>query len=407
MQIRKLCSKTPSLLVCSLLLSITIFGQPEQGMIADNVIKLDLDASDRLREFYEGVAVIEKGTSIALIDTKGKIIVPFNKYTSLTRFVNGYSIAFDGKKSTLINKSGIEVLPGNLAPVHCADEYGYIEVSEKYGTSFFYNLKTGKRYPALNGGVTYQFSHFNTFYERLFHKKFVGELACVQVGNKFGFVSRTGEYIIKPDYDFADSFSDGLAVVGKRNEFGELKYGFIDTKEKLVIPLQFSVKPRSFYNNRAYVIPKDQSGFKFGYIDKTGTIKIKFHRNVADITYDFKDGAVIFIRDHQSNINKIVDTNGVEIPIPNENIFEGKQYKFYINLEVSDGQLRISSGMNHGLLNVKGEILVPPIFDELSHFDHVSKTARARRTLHDKKPLEGYINEKAKFFIIKSKESQW
>lgn len=41
------------------------------------------------------------------------------------------------------------------------------------------------------------------------------------------------------DYDYVESFSDGLAVVGKEDADGDRKYGYIDKTGAVVVPLEY------------------------------------------------------------------------------------------------------------------------------------------------------------------------
>ncbi len=59
-------------------------------------------------------------------------------------------------------------------------------------------------------------------------------LARVQLGNKYGFIDRSGQMVINPQFGFAESFSEGLARVQLGN-----KYGFIDRSGQMVINPQF------------------------------------------------------------------------------------------------------------------------------------------------------------------------
>jgi hypothetical protein len=58
-------------------------------------------------------------------------------------------------------------------------------------------------------------------------------LAAVRVGNKFGYIDMTGKYVIDPQFDEADPFVDGLAmiVIGHGSE---AKLGWIDKTVKYV-----------------------------------------------------------------------------------------------------------------------------------------------------------------------------
>jgi hypothetical protein len=93
-------------------------------------------------------------------------------------------------------------------------------------------------------------------------------LAVVMVGDeipgKWGYIDRTGEFVIGPEFDPAFIFSEGLAAV----RIGSLetgRYGFIDKIGQMVIEPQFDIV-YPFANGLARVEVDDE----FGYIDKTG-----------------------------------------------------------------------------------------------------------------------------------------
>jgi hypothetical protein len=102
-------------------------------------------------------------------------------------------------------------------------------------------------------------------------------LARVSFQGKYGFIDRTGKFIIEPEYDFALSFEDGLAAVEKDG-----KYGFINTRGELIIGHQFD-EAHWFREGLASV----QKDGKFGYIDKTGRLIVPF---VYDDTFMFSEG---------------------------------------------------------------------------------------------------------------------
>ena len=66
-------------------------------------------------------------------------------------------------------------------------------------------------------------------------ESFSDGLARVLLSDKFGFIDRTGKMVIKPQFEHADSFSEGLAPVRLGG-----KKGFIDRTGKMVINPQFA-----------------------------------------------------------------------------------------------------------------------------------------------------------------------
>ena len=87
-------------------------------------------------------------------------------------------------------------------------------------------------------------------------------LALVKVDDKYGFIDKTGEMVISPQFEYAADFSDGLARV-RTDFFG--KYGFIDRTGKLIIDTQYDYAA-DFSDGLALVKIDD----RHGYIDKVG-----------------------------------------------------------------------------------------------------------------------------------------
>ncbi|GAH30691.1 unnamed protein product, partial [marine sediment metagenome] len=79
---------------------------------------------------------------------------------------------------------------------------------------------------------------------------------------KWGYIDKTGKWVITPQFQWAGSFSEGLAAVRIEGKWG---WGYIDKTGKWVIEPQFNMASR-FSEGLAVV----KSEGKKGYIDKTG-----------------------------------------------------------------------------------------------------------------------------------------
>jgi WG containing repeat len=159
---------------------------------------------------------VEKNGKTGFRDLDGKIVIePI--YDMAEMFSEGYSAVTVGEKHGFIDETGKYVLP----------------------------LQSYEFLGSLNNG-----------------------LADFRINDKVGFINIKGEVIIKPQFDWADEFSEGLCVV--RNDNGKLgsgKSGYIDTTGKLVMDFKFKYAGK-FENGKAKVqLDKD-----FVYIDKTGNI---------------------------------------------------------------------------------------------------------------------------------------
>ncbi len=87
---------------------------------------------------------------------------------------------------------------------------------------------------------------------------------------KYGYADANGAIIIKPQFDKALNFSEGLAAVMIKENYVE-KWGFIDLTGKLVIPATYKLRPGRFSEGVAAVrIGESESSYEMAYIDKTG-----------------------------------------------------------------------------------------------------------------------------------------
>jgi hypothetical protein len=110
-------------------------------------------------------------------------------------------------------------------------------------------------------------------------------LLPIQQGGKWGYINRSGEVVIKPKFDWAEPFADGLALVryaprknrAKPDELVE-GMGFIDQTGKVVIELEgpLHINGESFSEGLTkYSIWDAGKGYFYGYMDTSGKIQIK------------------------------------------------------------------------------------------------------------------------------------
>lgn len=385
-------------------------GQSKAAEIDGNAIKIELSEFDQMEPFYEGFAVIQKGQSTAIINKQGEFLVPFNKYQSTGHFFNGYCMVFRGGTfgSGIIDRRGEEIVPCRYYMVGVPDQNGFV-LLDTFGKKYIVNLKSKKRYETPNFPNSFDYEKIkDRFFDSYMIKYSNGLIRFYDEKiRKYGYKTISSKTIIDPQFDDAEEFSEGLAVVSKNNDFGERKFGFIDTAGKSVIPFNFSKKPGSFYKNRAFVEPKDHSEFNFGYIDKRGDLKIKLTTSQPRFSKDFRENFIIVVRGNNLINREFVDTNGVEVPFPKVINYGGQEQYYDVNDNIVDGQLIITCGLKYGIINLRGEVVIPPIFKELSYIDPVSKLAKARYDTGNNKYVEGYINEKGVFVIIKVQASKW
>ncbi len=90
-------------------------------------------------------------------------------------------------------------------------------------------------------------------------------LAPVKVGERWGYINRTGKVVIPPRFRLAGPFAEGLAAIEVDG-----KYGYIDRTRKMVIPPQFMIA-EPFSEGLALLA---SANYKFAFINRGEKIVI-------------------------------------------------------------------------------------------------------------------------------------
>ena len=151
-------------------------------------------------------------------------------------------------KYTYADKTGKIIMPAKFDEAHGFDDGLALD---KQGDLFGYIKKDGKF------AIKPQFKNAFGFHN---------ERAKVLQNGKWGFIDTQGKVVIPFFYDEAESFSEGLAVVGiKDADNSTTKYGYINKKGETVISLKYRyasdfVEGSAFVemNDKIYFIDKDE-----------------------------------------------------------------------------------------------------------------------------------------------------
>ena len=164
---------------------------------------------------------------------------------------------------------------------YCDDEYCYHSEyvsrdiyyhNTEDGKSYIYNKRTGEKLIKHIAWIA----------------KPLGKdtLVCYSDGKKRGYFSKnTGKVIIKPKYDHAWVFSDGLASV---DDNGYIK--FIDGTDKVVMDQRIPYTPNmeGYVFHAGYCVMDSGDGDLFGLIDKTGQIVLSIEYSSISPTNDLE-----------------------------------------------------------------------------------------------------------------------
>lgn len=163
-----------------------------------------------------------------------------------------------------------------------------------------------------------------------------------RIAATYSYIDNLGKPLSQPQFDWADSFKDGLAKV----KMG-YKWGFIDKSGKLISRLQFD-EAELFSEGLALV----RIGSKYGYLDKTGKLVIPAQFNEAK---SFKEGlAAVRIGTVWSYINPA----GKPVILPQCD--EADSF--------AEGLARIKLAGKYGYIDKMGIVVIQSQFDDAGSF---------------------------------------
>ncbi|KQC02624.1 WG repeat-containing protein [Pedobacter sp. Hv1] len=412
----------------------------EPGTIQHDAKRLAIDKFD---DFSEGFAIITNNNETALINSKGEIVVPFNKYYFTKPFANNFILVKErGGSNYAYMNSKMEVITPFMFIWDAdfdTDGYAFNRKINSKNEDFDNNISSlGKIIPLykhINGTpVRFYYRFMNA--EIDFNEGLVGyEVKYTNGKSMYGFANRLGKPVILAKYVDAGAFSEGLAPVAQRSATGEILWGFIDKTGKVVIPFQYRNKPGGFHSGLCYIKAVDKSDFTYAYIDKTGAVQFKISdENTGKINSDFNFLSAVNpaskghenYRKQYREINNPFQGNfmlwvssSLKVSMVSRNgqvtdfrsFLESKGFvsknKYKPSLSspyIKDEHIIFNQNEKLGMINTDGTVILPPIYSYLGHFDKKSGLAYAA-IYNGSESKEGYINLTGAFVIIKTNKT--
>lgn len=246
---------------------------------------------DYVRQMSEGMVVVSKNGKYGVLDRKGtQIAAP--KFEECQDFSDGLAWVKIGKRWGCIDKNGNMVIDTNYVSIN-----GFHE-----GLAFVW-----KDYPwrseahpvciDIKGNVVIE--ELPEVGGEIDHLCFSEGLACIKVNGKYGYIDKTGKFVIEPQFDFAQNFSDGLAMVAYENErvyhgvnVSDYICGYLDKKGKIVIRPKYALADN--FSEGLAAVCLNNGTFekrKFFYIDKNEKMigdslfcdRTDFHNGIAEV----------------------------------------------------------------------------------------------------------------------------
>ena len=318
----------------------------------------------RAEPFSEGLASVMIGGKWGFIDKTGKIVIKA-RFDEAAPFSEGMAVVEINGKCDYIDKAG------NLLNFKI-DIYRDGQQSCPYLARPF-----SEGLAAVYVGGTCEDRNSGT------RRRCQAHDMNAQSGGKWAFINKQGHIIIKPQFDGAYSFSEGLAsvLVGAGIDGSR---GYINKSGAFVIRPQFNFAFPFSEGLAAVCIGKGIGCSNWGYINKTGSFAIKPQFGAAD---SFSEGMAAF-QDSNSNWGYI-DKTGRAVIRPKSNI----QYAH----SFSEGMAAFHDKNDKcGYLDKSGNIAISPRFlihdDSPCAYPFKNGLASAQDGLR-----VGYINKEGKF----------
>lgn len=229
--------------------------------------------------------------------------------------------------------------------------------------------------------------------------KFSEGLACVQIAakhkakdtwNRYGYIDKSGKFVIPPVYKHAYDFSDGLAVVliGGR-------HGYINKAGSVVIKPQLYVGHNFSDGLSAMAVPGRNDTYKWGYIDKAGKVVI---RPQFEWATDFHEGhAAVRIKGKWG----FIDKNGKIVVQP---VYDkvGNFNDGLAAVAISDTPLNPGETFHKGrwgYVDKSGSLVIPLRFVEAKQFSEGLACVKFEDPASPLSSIGGYIDRTGKTII--------
>lgn len=225
-------------------------------------------------------------------------------------------------------------------------------------------------------------------------------LAAVQDG-QWGFIDDTGQFVIENNFEYVNSFSEGLAAVGMGGQ-----WGFANKRGEIVIePIYEKVKP--FSNGLALV----QLRGKVGYLDKNGHLAIlpnfdsgrSFSEGLAEVGFLDNEKHELKLCYINTSGKVCIDTSKIEVSVEpavkessiydlddGDTVFgfrsaNGMSSREKLPRDFHCGLAGIKLGKNYGYIDKNGKVAIQP--DYSVAYDFSENLATVQPAFHFNKTV--------------------
>ena len=294
-----------------------------------------------------------------IIADNGKEVFPV--YDEIYDFYKGYAVVIIKEKFGLINKEGTLIVPvkydyifrcdGNLIAVRNNNKWALFDKTGKQVTDFKYD------------GLEYVQEGFYV----------------VRVNNKLGVIDEKGKEIIPEKYEkFEGNFNDGILAVSIHD-----KWGYVNSEGKEITPIKYEYADE-FKDGRAKV----NFNYKEGLIDKNGKVIVPLiYNDLFRLGNGLSDVGVVNEKD-RLNMGVVNEKNGKLVTsLKYEDLYNYQ----HLDIPFSGKLARIQLNDKIGLVDDKGKIIVPILYDSIDSLGDVFVITKGNKY--------GYLDKKGKIIV--------
>lgn len=255
-----------------------------------------------------------------------------------------------------INKSGSFVIEPQFERAGSFNAWGYAVIGEQDDGSYKYGVINKKGETVIDVEYDAIFSDDETGYF------WFAEYDFTNYTVSYGLLDSSGNVLSDAVYSAASYYSaDGLAVVGVLDDDGNVLYGYADKTGGIAIEPQFEFAS-SFYNGLAVAGSSDATGI----IDTSGEYVIE--PQFMALVWSTSENVGLAYTEEDSYC--VVDENGEYIVSGFDNI--GAQLYAYVSdsdIFGSAGLLPVSDNGKWGFVDKEGEYVIAAEYDDMYPFD--------------------------------------
>ncbi|MFC6997516.1 WG repeat-containing protein [Rufibacter roseus] len=207
------------------------------------------------QDFTDGVAIVGSNGKFGGINKNGDYLFP-PKFTWCHEFSEGLALAYDGHEVGFIGKKGkFEIIENDKFEFRATGSNSY------FGSSFSEGLAMVSFTRRVNCREEVGFGSSRMAARGI---KPIASIVCDE-DTKLGFINKRGEIVVPIIYYGLGQFSEGLAAFKRGN-----KWGYLDKDNNIIIKPQFD-KAEKFKNGLARIgLLGSENSYKYGYVNASG-----------------------------------------------------------------------------------------------------------------------------------------